>query len=678
MLIFDQLRKDDRSLRILATGLLVGMLVLLAGLWNVQIVSARKYEDNLRNQSFRSVRVPGVRGKIYDRNGLVLAENGPRYDINLYLEELPPYFAFEYTNRVLPEFRRNNPPPPATNQPSSWLSGLFGKKEKAVARLPGATRDKLQAEARYRVASNILFQASSFLQAPQQLDQARFQKHYSSSLFVPFPLMMNLQPKQIARFVELAAEFPGVELEVQPVRAYPHGQTAAHLLGFVQRKDNFDDEDINYRYVLRDFTGKSGIEAAFDDELRGQPGVKSLLVNNLGYRQREDVLSPSEPGDNVFLTLDLQLQLATERALASAMANVQGAAVVVDVRNGDILAMASLPSFDPSIYITGASSNEWARMNNEDLKPQFNRATQGSYNPGSIFKILTSIACLESGLDITEKFRVQPNPKRPGRGGYYVGDRLIGDTAAPGDYDFEKAFIKSSNSYFIHHGMRAGFRKMVEVGERFSLGERTQIMHRQEVGGTFPRRADERQWNRGSLANMCIGQEITVTPIQMAMVTAAIANGGKVFWPRLIAKTQSPENFGLDAGATRYPSKVRSDANIRPEHLRLIHQAMLADVESTAGDEDGEGTGKAARIPGFHIGGKTGTAEIKAPGQKDQTTWFTSFAPVESPRYAVVVMVESGGSGGGTCAPVAKKIYEAIIKREQGGDLGALRAEASR
>ncbi len=678
MLIFDQLRKDDRSLRILAMVLLAGMLVLMAGLWNVQIVSAGKHEKDLRNQSFRSVRVPGVRGKIFDRNGLVMAENGPRYDINLYLEELPPYFLHEYTNRVLPTYLANNPPPPATNQTGSRFFGLFGGKEPARARLPLKTRQALQAQARYGVASNLLLQVSSFLKQPTELNHAGFQRHYSSSLFVPFPLMKNLPPEKVARFVELAAEFPGVELEVQPVRAYPNGSTAAHLLGYVQRLHNFDSEDINYRYVLPDYTGKTGIESAFDEELRGRPGVKSLLVNNLGYRQREDLISPSEPGDNVFLTLDLPLQIATERALASAMANVRGAAVVVDVRNGDVLAMASLPTFDPSIYVNGAGSNEWARISDANLKPQFNRATQAFYSPGSIFKILTSIACLESGLNTSEQFRVEPNPKRPARGGIYVGNRLIGDTAAPGLYDFEKAFIKSSNSYFIHYGLRAGFKKIVEVGERFHLGERTQIMPRQEAAGIFPDRGDEKNWPLGSTANMCIGQEITVTPIQMAMMTAAVANGGKVFWPRLVMKTQSPDNLGLDAGAVTYPTRLRSDANIRPEHVKLIHQAMQADVESTSGDEDGEGTGKRARIDGYHIGGKTGTAEIKGSGQKDQTTWFTSFAPVENPKYAVVVMVESGGSGGGTCAPVARQIYEAIIKREQGQDLSKLYASHRR
>ena len=272
MLIFDQLRKDDRSLRTLAMVLLAGMLVLMAGLWNVQVVSSRKHETDLRNQSFRSVRVPGVRGKIFDRNGLVLAENGPRYDINLYLEELPPYFLFEYTNRVLPTYLANNPLPPATNQTGSRFFGLFGSKEPARPKLPLKTRQMLQAQARYGVASNLLLQVSTFLKQPRQLDQAGFHRHYSSSLFVPFPLIKNLEPEKVARFVELAAEFPGVELEVQPVRAYPNGVAAAHLLGFVRRMDNFDSEDINYRYVLPDYTGATGIESARDDELRGRPG----------------------------------------------------------------------------------------------------------------------------------------------------------------------------------------------------------------------------------------------------------------------------------------------------------------------------------------------------------------------------------------------------------------------
>jgi penicillin-binding protein 2 len=649
MLIFDQLKKDDLPLRTIAVAVLACMLLLVGGLWKVQIVSAKKHETDLRNQSYRSVRVPGVRGKIFDRNGYVLAENGPRYDINLYLEELPPYFLYEYRNTVKPAFVAANP----------------------AVRLNGSVIAKLEAEARYRVASNLLFQVSTVLEAPMILDPERFHRHYRSQLSVPFPLISDLTRKQVARFVELAANLPGVELETQAVRTYPNGSTACHLLGYVQRTEKFADEDINYRYYLTDFYGRTGIERWLDDSLRGKPGTKSLLVNHLGYRQSEEMVQLPEPGHDAHLTIDLPLQIATEKALSEAMPNVRGAAVVVDVRNGDVLSMVSLPGFDPALYVHGMSHEQYAVLLDPKQTPMLNRAAYGAYHPGSILKILTSLAILENGTDPNEKHVVEPDPQRPSKGAIYVGKRKIKDTAAPGpDYDFEKAFIKSSNSYFIHYGLLAGFQRLIDVGRRFHLGELTEIMPGQETAGIYPSLDDQKKWNTGQLANLCIGQEVDVTVIQMAMMTAAIANGGKVFYPRLVTETRSGDALKLDSDSVEYEPRVRSDARINPAHLRLIHRAMLADVENTKSDDDGEGTGWRARISGFPIGGKTGTAERDSVGGgRDYFTWFASFAPVDRPRYAVVVLVVSGSSGGGTCAPVAKKIYEALIKRETGSNL---------
>lgn len=680
MLIFDQLKKDDAPLRAIAVVVLASMLLLVAGLWKVQIVSSKKHEAELRDQSYRSVRVPGVRGKIFDRNGYVLAENGPRYNVNLYLEELPPYFKEEYFQRVLPAYHAANPVPVSTNPPSvlSRLFGFVDKKEPARPRLPRSVTARLESEARYRVVSNLLFRISSDLQRPAILNRTQFARHYGTVPYVPFPLVTDLSPKDVARFVELAADLPGVELESQPVRTYPNGSTACHLLGYVQRTDKFADEEINYRYMLSDFVGRTGIEGLFDVRLRGKPGTKSLLVNNLGYRQDDEMVRRPEPGQDIYLTIDLPIQMAAEKALAEAMPDTRGAAVVVDVRNGDVVALVSAPGFDPNLYVQGMTDQQYAALLDPKRTPTFNRATHGAYHPGSILKILTALACLENGLDPHRKYTVEPNPSRPSKGAIYVGTRKIEDTAAPGDdYDFEKAFIKSSNSYFIQHGLLAGFRRLAEAGHRFHLGETTGILPGQESAGIFPEPDEQRAWPAGKLADLCIGQQVDVTVIQMAMMTAAIANGGKVFAPRLVARARSGEALELEEDSMEFPNIVRSDARIHPAHLRLLHEAMLADVENTKTDDGGEGTGKAARIKGFPIGGKTGTAERSVPGGKDHFTWFTSFAPVNAPRYAVTVLVVSGSSGGSTCAPVVRKIYEAILKRESGAELaGPARPEA--
>ena len=634
MLIFDQLKRQDHTLRYISFGVLAGIAILLVGLWWVQVVSSKRYEANLKNQSFRSVRVPALRGKIMDRNDQSLAENRPRFDVNLYLEDLRPQFVAEFPS-VKAEVTNRTP-------------GI---------RIRGKVLEQVNREARYRVASNLTSQITTRLQERQILDIDRFTKHYHRQPYIPFPVMQSLTPKQVAIFAENFTGLNGVELEIQPTRVYPNGNSAAHLLGYIQRHDRPDDDDeIAYKYYQPDFAGKTGVEASFDDALRGKAGVKSLLVNNIGYRQREEMLSETEPGKDLRLTIDLGIQRACEKALATAMPNVMGAAVVMDVRNGDVLALASVPAFDPNLFPSGISSDDWSRLNNEKRSYIFNRATYGAYAPGSILKILTALACLEAGvMNPQEIYRVQVDPENAPKGCIYVNGRKIRDTANAGDYDFTRAFLKSSNAYFVHYGLRAGLEKLTEVGERFHLGEITGILPREEVSGTFPPPT-------ANVANLCIGQGVTVTPLQIAVMTAAIANGGKLFWPRIIKNLQAPDAEVAAETGTIQPGVVRSDLRLNPKHVDIIHRAMLADVE------DHEGTGKAAAVAGLKIAGKTGTAQVTKGKQViDHITWFVSFAPYEKPKYAVVVMVQSGASGGGTCAPVAKKIYETILKLDKPG-----------
>ncbi|MEO7299399.1 MAG: penicillin-binding transpeptidase domain-containing protein [Verrucomicrobiota bacterium] len=616
-------------------GVLAGLAVLLSGLWWVQIVSTNRYEENLKNQSFRSVRVPALRGKIVDRNNQSLAENRPRFDVNIYLEDLRPQFSREFSN--------------AARAFTNRFPGL---------KIRGTNLNEVNRDARYRVASNITFQITSKLQQPTILDKARFTTHYQRQPYIPFPILQDLNQKQRAIFAENFTGVMGVEMEIQPMRIYPNGTSASHLLGYIQRHDEpASDEEIACKYYLPDFIGRTGVEASFDNALRGNAGVKSLLVNNAGYRQREEILNPTEPGKNLALTIDLGIQRAAEKALAGAMVKVRGAAIVMDVRNGDILAMASAPSFDPNVFPTGVSTVEWEKLNDENYSHIFNRATYGEYAPGSVLKILTAIACFENNVMTASETINNP--------GYFyepdvLGERKILDRAPPGEYNFQRAFIKSSNTYFVHFGLKAGLRKLVEVGERFHLGESTGILPGEERPGDYPHSDNLRAWTTGRVANLCIGQEITVTPLQIAVMTSAIANGGKLFWPRIVKNLQTP---GVEIETEKnsfQPGILRADLHLNPKHVGIIHQAMLADVENP------EGSGTAAAVSGFRVAGKTGTAQVmKGRVVIDHITWFVSFAPFEKPRYAVVVMVQSGTSGGGTCAPVARKIYEAILKIEK-------------
>jgi penicillin-binding protein 2 len=650
MLIFDQLRRADRELRWLAAFVLLGMLALLVGLWRVQVLSSRKYAESLKDQSVRNVMIPAPRGKILDRNGALLADNQPRFTVNLYLEDLRNQFVFEYTNRIRREFIAAHP----------------------GAKITTAIKAELNRAARYNVVSNIVWQLSStVLDQPLILNEKEFNKHYTESLALPMQVLPPLQEtslteRQVAAFMERAVKIPGVELEVEPIRVYPNHASAVHLIGYVrQQVIHSDEEGIAFEDKTPVLVGQVGIESTYDDQLKGKPGIKSILVNNLGYRQREEVWSPPLAGQNVTLTLDLEIQRAAEQALVTAGnvngPDVRGAAVVMDVRTGDILALASAPAYDPNIFIGHVPQEVYAHLIDPKLRPLLNRCFYGSYQPGSTFKIVTGLAAMDA--NVLDPDRVYASP------GYFtLGRRIIRDTAAAGNYNFKEAFKHSSNTYFIDYGLRAGVQRLLEWGNQFGLGDRTGLLGaKQEVSGYFPEvgqrfKKDGALWMEGDTANLCIGQgEIAVTPLQLAVMISAVANGGKVFRPRVVAR--------IDGGDTEAapkifpPAEIVNEVRINPRNLQVVHEAMLADVAEKGG------SGVEAFVPGFNICGKTGTAQVKRPqsmgGGMDHITWFASYAPFEAPRYAVIVMIESGSSGGGTCAPKAGYIYKKIQQIEQ-------------
>jgi penicillin-binding protein 2 len=358
----------------------------------------------------------------------------------------------------------------------------------------------------------------------------------------------------------------------------------------------------------------------------------------------------------VVLTIDLSIQRAAEAALQSALSDApsRGAAVVMDPNTGDILALASCPAYDPNHFIPRITHEEYAHLTNAFLRPQINRAMQENYAPGSIFKMITAMAVLEAGVHPAQTIY---NP-----GYIYIGRRHIGDTAPPGEYNFRRAFIRSCNTYFITNGLDAGVEAIVKLGHRLHLGDRTGLIAGQETPGYFPTLeiVKSRRWRDGDTANLCIGQGfISVTPLQMAVVVSAVANGGRVLWPRVVDRIESQE-AGSEPPIVFPHRPVRDQLGVKERTLSIIRDAMLADVE------DEEGTGKAAVTPGLRVCAKTGTAQVTDQQNRiiDHTTWFASFAPYEKPRYVVVVMVESGKGGGTTCGPVVGKIYKSIVELE--------------
>jgi penicillin-binding protein 2 len=634
MLIFDQLKKNDPQIRLLTIAVLAGLSILLSGLWYVQIISAHRYRESEKAQSFRTVRIPAQRGWILDRNGMVLAENRPSFNLHLYLKDVRTAFH------------------------SNYLHLKRQKEKEGKTRWSAAERDQLGKLSRYMVASNFLSVLTPVLGRDVTVDWARFNSHFAMQTALPLPVLNDLNPDQVARFLENPKPPPGLQLEIQSLRHYPHGTLAAHLIGHLTRDESYDSEnEITYSFRLSDFRGAMGLERRYDQVLRGQPGMKSVLVNNLGYSQSETTFPLPQQGDTLVLTLDLGIQQAAEKALRALGPETRGAAIVMDARSGDLYAMVSSPAFDPNIYVPAPTPEQMQYLNDEKLKPGLNRCTYAIYAPGSIFKIVTSLAALEAGVMDPDALLYSP-------GFTMVGRRRIGDEAGAGEYNFIRAFKKSSNVYFIEHALRKGVKeRMAALGRKLQLGQRLGAFPGQELGGDFPALEEmQRGWSDGDTANLSIGQgRIAVTPMHMAVMTAAIANGGKVLQPRIVLRTEPADPRSQAQGTTFPGGRVRDTLDVQPRHLQLVRKAMLADVEEE------EGTGRRAYVPGMGVCGKTGTAEVKIGNrQVGKNTWFVSFAPYDDPRYVVVVMVEDGHFGGTTCAPVARAIYEAIQAREKG------------
>jgi penicillin-binding protein 2 len=665
MLIFDQFNRGDRPLRWMAAVVGGGLLLLLLGLLRVQILGHRRFEQSLQTQSFQSVRVPALRGRILDRNGRELVGNAPRYRLDVYLEALSRDFGREYgrLRREIIAARGGSNAPPA----GIWTR-LVSKLRRETPRVlirPEETQ-LLWRQARYNVVSNVVARVAAKVGLPLTLTESELHRHWANSRALPLAVLRRLTPQQVALLTEQSWSIQGLSVELQAVRHYPHGSLAAHALGYLVRADDFEGEEGDaFDYRLRDYRGAAGLEAAFDADLRGTPGSRSILVNSDGYRVGETLTSAPVPGRNLVTTLDLDVQKAAESALSTVSGEERGAVVVLDVRNGDVLAMASAPAFDPGEWIDGISRARWTNYYDVPKRtPLMNRATDGAYSPGSTFKIVTALAALENGLDPDRVQIVEPNPAKPGKGLFQRGNIRIEDTAPPGPYDFRRAFIRSSNAYFIQSGLDAGYERLLSTAHRFHFGEQTRIQLRptEERSGWMPSPAEAKaeRWPLGRLANFSIGQEVTVTPLQLAVMVSAVANGGTVHYPRLVDRLESGDPLSDEAAHAVRPGQVRGLLGARPEHLARIRAAMRDDVL------DPEGTGTTARVADYTVCGKTGTAEIKGNGIKDKVTWFSSFAPFESPRYAVVVMVESGASGGRTCGPVARRIYEHLRARDAG------------
>jgi penicillin-binding protein 2 len=454
---------------------------------------------------------------------------------------------------------------------------------------------------------------------------------------------------------------------VKPVRWYVYGSLAAHLLGYVGMPNDLDKlPDIrNFNFYEPDMEGKAQLELFLNDALKGEPGARILQRNVKGIIEGE--VSRKEPvqGNNVFLTIDARIQYFAEQALRAVG---RGAAVVVNPQNGDILAMASVPSYDPNVFIPAIAAKEWNLLTKDETNPLLNRAIS-AYAPGSTYKIPIALSGLRAGVG-NRTFNCS--------GGVTYGNKfmkcwIFDKGGSHGTLGVSDAIKHSCNAFFYQYGNAAKIDQIVATGNMLGLGQKTGIPLSGEAPGVLPGPAwlaqinPQAHWSDGLTANTSIGQgDVLASPLQMAMVVAAVGNGGTVYYPRLVDRIVAQDGTVTMQEPARLRSNLIADAGLTAEQIEKVRRGMWKVV-----NEDG-GTAGRARIKGVEVAGKTGTAQFWRSGVKDNHTWFISFAPYQDPKYAVVVFVQGAKSGGGVSAPIAAKILDDILKMDKGEDVPQL------
>ncbi len=471
--------------------------------------------------------------------------------------------------------------------------------------------------------------------------------------FLPVRLKRNVDIKSVAFVSEHRDRLPGVQVESEPLRRYPLGLMASHLLGYVGEISDKELADPAYAdYLSGDLMGRMGIERRYEKLLRGQDGKRFVEVNALG--RKGDFLGEKHPvlptrGTNLTLTIDLDLQRAAEDAFE---AGARGAVVAIDPRNGEVLALASKPNYDPNEFSTGITQERWSEMSGGGNYPLFNRAIQAAYPPGSTLKPFTALAGLEAGAITAGTYFAQSCT-----GEYRFGSRLFGcwKHDGHGSLAVHDAIVRSCDVYFYQLGLRIGLDRLAEYMAKLDLSGKTGIDLPQERRGLFPdeawydRHFGAGRWSRGIILNIAIGQgEVTLTPVKLAQLAAFIANGGTLWKPHLIRGVGSDRTLRSETPE----DSLRHDVAVSARSLSVVRAAMASVVS------DPQGTGGRARVDSLTIAGKTGTAQN--PHGKDHAL-FICFAPVESPRIAIAVLVENAGHGSTAAAPIARKVLEAFF-----------------
>ncbi|MBT0662961.1 penicillin-binding protein 2 [Geobacter pelophilus] len=589
------------SQRVIWGAAFVGIifLILAARLWYLQVIDSDRLKTLSEINRLRFVPIAASRGNILDRNGKVLVKNTPSF---------------------------------------------------SVAIVPQEVKDK----------DALLTSLSGYLGLDRNELVQRWEKGKGRAKYFPIVIASGINRDQLEFLEENQLWLPGIDIEMKPIREYPSGILASHLLGYLGEITEQDLEKEEFsNYNQGDYVGKNGLERSWEKVLRGVNGGRQIEVDARGRYLRTLIETKPTVGNSLVLTIDQAIQQEAEKALG----DKAGAAVVMEIDTGEILAFVSNPGFDPSLFAGKMPQDVWKSYLDDKRHPLENKALKGQYPPGSTFKIITALAGLESGL-IDEHTTVSCS------GSYDVGKDTFKcwDKKGHGSVDLKRALRESCDVYFYQLSEKLGVDRIAEMARRFGLGNSLGIGLENEKNGLIPtmewkEKKYGKKWYRGETLPVAIGQGYTLmTPIQLASMTAAVANEGTVYRPHLVKRVVDPDGRVLK----EYKPEVLYRPAVKPQSFRLVKQGLLAVVNEP------RGTGAAARLYEVKVAGKTGTSQVvkQRDGKRDVAyqyrdhALFVAFAPFEKPEVAVSVVIEHGEHGGSAAAPIAGAILKTYFEQK--------------
>jgi penicillin-binding protein 2 len=602
--------------RIGTIQVIVFVLLTLLGvrLYFLQIVKGEYYSERAENQRVRLIPIPAPRGAIFDRNGEILVDSRPTYNVTLTRE---PIKNIDISERL-----------------DDYAAGLSIDKEFLDERL-SLIKDKNQPK------------------------------------FETMVLKENATIQDISWVESHTLEFPELRIELQPQRFYPHGTSMAHILGYVGEisPKQLEKPEIQEKgFRPGDIIGKGGLEQSYDEYLRGKPGYRKVIVDSRGRVQREIEVVPPQPGQDLVSTIDLDYQKAAEEQLANSVTK-RGTIIAMDPRNGEILAMASAPSFDPNAFVMRSATTEGRKEINsyytDKESPLTNRAIQGRYHPGSTWKIVESVAGLQQGAITVEHSHLACG------GGIKIGNKFTRCMGSHGAPELSYAITKSCDGYYYRLGLKLGLEGIIKMVEDFGYDKRSGIDLPNEKISQTPKswrsyvEKHEGEWKDIRTVYASIGQDtVVVTPISMIRAVSSIGMHGQMFVPHLLKEFKPIGAVGEEGDVNYVPAKDSvTYQQPEPKIVKMTQEQNDLVLKGMWGVVNAGGTGARLRMENFEIAGKTGTAQNSALGSggaKDHA-WFVSFAPAYKPEIAVIALIENAGFGGTHALPAVKGVYDAFL-----------------